>query len=460
MDRGAAVGPHSIQRLPGTATALRENIGVLSYYQPGAGAPGGPQRAIELVREDDWKPPERTPWNSRARLAVAALVLAAVSLIYVSGVAQPTGLLPTLDISGKADAIALDGGLAYVVRRDAITAHRVSDGTVAWSRPMPGPAATVVNLPDHRLLLSTMDAPQRTALQVVDSVSGAVKWTSGSRLVGLAGDVVVVGGERNAEGVRLAGLEQATGDVVWSTTIPVWTIVARPSAQRGSPTARLTDQAELSIDGRLAIRNLETGRIRARAAMPSGVMPTSVSIAGRVVVVATGAGIIHAYDAVNMRPLWKRPTPVAGYYSQFTVCGQDICHINDRGTVALDRESGKTMWQAPVRYHALPVDDGHLFVSELFRQYADSSGGVLDPESGELIHELSPWTAFDVIDGNEMLVWRRDGQRRVIVGLFDAHSGHTRVVGRTTAYFGAPGCVAGGGFVLCAGDQEVVGWAA
>lgn len=439
---------------------MRENTGVLSYYQPGAGAPGGSQRAIELVREDAWQPPERKPWNSRARLAVVALALAAISLVYVSGLAQPTGLLPTLAIAGKADAIALDGDLAYVVRQGAVSAHRLSDGAVAWSRPMPGPAATVLNLPSHRLLLSTLDGDGRAALQVVDSITGTVRWSSGSRLVGLAGDVVVVGGERSADGVRLAGLNEATGAIRWDIVIPVWTIVARPSAQRGSPTARLTDQAELSVDGRLAIRDLETGRIRARATMPTGVMPTSISIAGRVVVVATGAGIIHAYDVSTMRPIWKRPTPVAGYYSQFVVCGQDICHINDRGTVALDRETGKTMWQAPVRYHAMPVDDEHLFVSELFRQYADSSGGVLDPASGELIHELSPWTAFDVVDGNDMLVWRRDGQRRIVVGLFDAHSGHTRVVGRTTPYFGSPGCVTGGGFVLCAGDQEIVGWPA
>ena len=161
-----------------------------------------------------------------------------------------------------------------------------------------------------------------------------------------------------------------------------------------------------------------------------------------------------------MRPRGNRPTPVAGYYSQFTACGQDICHINDRGTVALDRESGKTRWQAPVRYQALPVDDGHLFVSGLFRQYADSSGGVLDPESGELVHELSPWTAFDMIDGDEMLVWRGDGQSRVIVGLFDAHSGQPASSAGTESYFGAPGCVAGDGSCCARATSEVVGWPA
>jgi hypothetical protein len=140
-----------------------------------------------------------------------------------------------------------------------------------------------------------------------------------------------------------------------------------------------------------------------------------------------------------------------------------VCHINDRGTVALDRATGKTRWQAPVRYRAQTVDDEHLFVSGFFHRSADSTGGVLDPATGAIVHELSPWAALetlDVVRDDHLLVWRVDGQKRVVIGLFDAYSGHTSVVGRTDPEFGTPTCAASDGHVLCAGEREVAGWPA
>jgi outer membrane protein assembly factor BamB len=432
---------------------LREQIGVLEYHRPGVWAPGGPVRAIELTRDEHWSPPERRPWNSRARLALAALVLAAATFIHISGITQPTGLRPTFVTAGPADAVGVDRGLAYVVRDRAVTAFRVSDGAVIWSRPVPGRDPNLFNLGDRRLLLSTMDTTQ-----AVDAGSGRVVWSRPLRLAAVAGDVAVVGGERTADGVRLTGLSRETGETMWSATIP-WTTMARQAPARDATVPVQREQAEVSLDGVLSIRDLSTGRIQARTAIPPRAMPTSISIAGRVVVVATGAGSIHAYDVRDLRPLWQRRAPVIGFFSQFAACGGHICHINDRGTVALDRDTGETRWQAPVRYHAQPLDDGHLLVSEMFHEYADSTGGVLDPASGRLIHELAPWTTLGVVDGADALVWRRDGQRRVIVGRFDTITGRTSVVGRTDPGFGRPTCAADGGFVLCAGDVDVVGWA-
>jgi outer membrane protein assembly factor BamB len=420
----------------------------------GAVAPGERPRAIELVRDDSWAPLERRPWNSRVRLAAVALALAAVTFVHLSGISQPRGLLPTFAVAGRAEAIAVDRGLAYVARLGTVTAYRLTDGAVAWSRPLPGAGPALAALGANRLLL--VAGP---AVQMVDATSGAVSWIHGAGLVGRTGDVLVVTGG-NAETRRLRGLSLATGATVWDATIPLWTTVARAAPDRPAPVVEVTEQAELTANGRLAVRDLATGRIRAEIALLPGVVPTDVSVAGGIVVLSTGAGTIHAYDAGDLRPLWQRPVPLLGIFSEFTACGPHLCHLNDRGTVALDRDSGETLWRAPVRYRALPVDEDHLFVSGLFQQYADSTGGVLDPGSGLLLHELAPWTALNPADGDALLVWRRDGQRRVIVGLFDAEAGRTHVVGRTAPGFGTPSCAAGGGYVLCTGDADVVAWPA
>lgn len=45
------------------------------------------------------------------------------------------------DLSEWPDAIALDGTLVYAANGPALTAYRVADGTIAWSRPLIGPMA-------------------------------------------------------------------------------------------------------------------------------------------------------------------------------------------------------------------------------------------------------------------------------------------------------------------------------
>ena len=443
-------------RCPGDGCAVREQTGVLSHHRPGDLTPGGPHRAIELVRDADWQPPERKPWNSRVRLAFAAVVLATATLVHLSGITQPAGLQPTFVLAGRAGSVAVDGGLGYVVQHGTVTAYRLADSAVVWARPLPGAAPTIVPLGDHRLLLSTLDPSDTTSLQVVDATSGAVDWASSTRLIGLAGPVAVVGGGQDAEFVRLAGLDLATGDSAWTATLSVWTTVARPVSA-----LRLREQAELTVDGTLALRDLTTGRIRARTTLPPRTTTTSLSLAGGLVVVETGGGRLLAFDATDLRPVWQRPTPLIGYFSQFVACGEHVCHINDRGTVALDRATGRTLWQAPVRYRARTVDEEHLFVAGFFHRSADSAGGVLDPASGSMVHDLAPWAALetlDVVNEDQLLVWRLDGQKRVVVGLFDAYTGRTHVVGRTDTEFGTPVCAAGDAYVLCTGERDVAGW--
>jgi len=447
-------------------------------------------RVIELTRDDGWEPREPEPPTGLARLAMVAVVtLAVLTLAYVAGIARPTSLAPTFLHPGNARMLALDGGRAYVSGDGTVTAHRLSDGDPLWTRRVVGLSGMLAV--DGRLVLSTTDGARRPTVQVLDGATGAVGWQRDTRLVTTAGPaptttpdnppertdtertdtkrtdnertapnagvaagsqrdtVLVVSGPADGSTVPLRGLSLSDGRPLWTVRMEPWAIVARATTRAA--------QVEVVSD-RLRIRDLTTGRAPVDVALPPGTTPAHAALVGGTALVVDPTGTIHAFDAGDGHLRWRQPSAATGLFSDFTPCGRYICHVNDRGTFALDRATGHTAWKSATRYTVATVDDDHMFVAQTFEGLDGQGTAVADPRTGQVHTGLAPWRALGVVTGSELLVWRPEGLQRELLGFFDARTSRTRVVGRADAWSSPPTCAVGPAHVLCANDYDFAAW--
>ncbi|MEV0717306.1 PQQ-binding-like beta-propeller repeat protein [Asanoa sp. NPDC050611] len=405
-------------------------------------------QVIEINRDADWQPPEPRPWRTRTRLAVAALTIALAAGVYFAGIARPDSLDPIFQRVGTAEAMALDGTRAYVSGNNFVRAYELDSGTQLWSRRVVG-LATLEVLGGDRLAVATVDVGQRPLVEVLDARTGDVVWQRQTRFVARAADVLVVSGPLSDNRIPLRGLAIADG-------APRWTVEMEPTATVAGITGPLsTDQVEV-LPGHLRVRDLTSGRIVVD--VPEPATAASATVVGETALVVDPAGMITAHDAGDGRFLWRQPSPVIGIFSAFGDCGRYICHINDRGTVALDRVTGRRAWKADKRYLSVPVDEQHMFVAGTFEGFHGPDTAVADPRNGQVRAETAPWRALGVIDGSELLVWRYDGPQRQLIGLFDALTGHTRVIGRAEDWATPPTCVTSPRHVLCANTFDFAVW--
>ncbi|MEV4622657.1 PQQ-binding-like beta-propeller repeat protein [Asanoa sp. NPDC049573] len=416
----------------------------------GFGPAGRHGHVIEIERDRDWQPPEPQPWSTRTRLIATALALALAAGVYFAGVARPSSLAPMLLRVGTAEALALDDSRAYVSGGNMIRAYDLGAGTQLWSVRVVG-LSSLLTLGDDRLVVATVDVGQRPSVEVLDALTGAVVWHRQTRFVGIAGDVVVVNGPAEGDRVPLRGLSVTDGT-------PRWTAVLEPTVTiAGDARTLRSSQVEVS-PGHLRVRDLASGRIVVDTPQTATGPPESATVVGGTALLVDQKNMITAYDTGDGRSLWRVPLPVVGVYSAFGDCGSYICHINDRGTVALDRLTGRQAWRSTKRYLSVPVDEEHMFVAETFGGFEGPGTAVLDPRNGEVRADPAPWRALGVIDGAELLVWRYDGPRQQLLGLFDAYSARTRIIGRADGWIVPPTCVTSLRHVLCADAFDFAVW--
>ncbi|GIF73215.1 outer membrane protein assembly factor BamB family protein [Asanoa siamensis] len=294
----------------------------------GTGPAGRYAHVIELDRDPDWTPPEPRPWSTRTRVIAGTLAAAVAAGVYFAGIARPTTLAPAFQRIGIAEAMALDTTRAYVSGNNRVRAYRLSDGGKLWSHRVVG-LSTLQTLDGDRLAIATVDVGQRPTVEVLDAATGAVLWKRQTRFVAHAADVLVVSGPLAGDTVPLRGLRIQDGS-------PRWTVAMDPTTTVAGITGPLrTDQVEVS-PGHLRVRDLTSGRIVVDVARASPAA-TSAAVVGGTALVVDDRDMIDAYDTGDGRWLWRIPSPVYGIFSAFGDCGRYVCHINDRGTVALDR---------------------------------------------------------------------------------------------------------------------------
>ncbi|GIF45548.1 putative pyrroloquinoline-quinone binding quinoprotein [Asanoa ferruginea] len=423
----------------------------VGVWPAGSTGPGGRLgHVIEIERDSDWEPPEPRPWSRRTRLIATALVVAAAAGVYFAGVARPSSLAPMFLRVGTAEALALDDSRAYVVGGNMVRAYALGEGNQLWSVRVVG-LSSLIALDGDRLAVATVDVGQRPSVEVLDARTGAVVWHRQTRFVTVAGDIVVVNGPAEGDQVPLRGLSVHDGSPRWTVALDPTVTVANNS---GPPRS---SQVEV-WPGHLRVRDLTSGRVVVDTVQQTTGPAESATVVDGTALVVDQHNMISAYDTGDGHPLWRVPLPVVGVYSAFGDCGRLICHINDRGTVALDRLSGQQVWRSTKRYLSVPVDEEHMFVAETFNGFDGPGTTVLDPRTGQVRADPAPWQALGVINGAELLVWRYDGPRQQLLGLFDARSAHTRIIGRADGWIVPPTCVSSPRHVLCANAFDFAVW--
>ncbi|MDG4820664.1 PQQ-binding-like beta-propeller repeat protein [Asanoa sp. WMMD1127] len=402
---------------------------------------------IEIDRDVDWQPPEPRPWSTRTRILAAGVTAAVAATVWFAGIATPNDLAPIFRRAGTAEAMALDDSRAYVSGGNAVRAYQLSDGAQLWFRRVVG-LAHLIALDDDRVAIATVDVGQRPEVWVLDGRTGAVLWQRQTRYVARAGDVLVVNGPRDGDTLPLRGLATTDGT-------PRWTVEMEPTVMVAGVTGPLrTDQVEV-LPGHLRVRDLTSGRVVVDTEQDGAI---SATVVNGTAILVDQQGMISAYDAGDGRRLWRQPTPVHGIFESFADCGRYLCHVNDRGTIALERLTGRRAWKADKRYLTAPVDEEHMFVAETFEGFDGSGTAVVDPRNGGVRTTTAPWRGLGVIEDSELLVWRYDGPRQQLIGLFDAVSTRTRIIGRADDWAAAPTCVTSARHVLCASVFEIAVW--
>ncbi|MEV4535794.1 PQQ-binding-like beta-propeller repeat protein [Asanoa sp. NPDC049518] len=429
---------------------MTSSSGIGNWPAAGSGPAGRHAHVIEIQRDTDWQPPEPRPWSIRTRVIAAAAACAVAATVYFAGIARPDSLDPIFTRAGTAEAMALDSGRAYVSGNNTVRAYRLSDGTQLWSRRVVGLASLFVIAGD-RLGIATVDVGQRPSVEVLDAATGTVRWRQQTRFVGRAGDVLVVNGPLDGDAIPLRGLAIDDGT-------PRWTVEMEPTAVVAGVAGPLhSDQVEV-VANLFRVRDLNSGRIVAAVPRQSTAPLVSATVVGGTAILVDDENMISAYDTGDGRRLWRQPLPLVGIFSAFADCGRYICHLNDRGTVALDRQTGRQAWKVGKRYLSAPVDDHHMFAAETFVGFDGPGTVVVDPRNGEVRADPAPWRALGVVDGPELLVWRYDGPRQQLIGLFDALSARTRVIGRSEEWPTPPTCVTSVAHVLCASALSFGVW--
>jgi outer membrane protein assembly factor BamB len=404
----------------------------------------------------------------RRRIGAGAVTIVA-ALVLTVGSAPAAPPPPEVRIAaGPGDAIALSADRLYVlpsgttwsVGPRTVAAYDLPAGRRLWREPLPveGQVRQVVPAPSALLVVVERDALLETA--AIDASSGRVRWRARLEPVGLAaGGRLLIGFARSAggdpHGGRVIALDLVTGRPAWEYEVPVdaWHGMEW-SAQQWSADDR-TAAGPRSVTawpaGRIAVRDLETGRVVATA--DPGGPPTGnnwFQLAGDLLlagVIVDGQDVVTAYGLPALDRRWTVTTSLTGGYVSAD-CGGALCFFAGNGGLrVVDPATGATRWSDD-RWQTVETVGGRL-LAYAWPAASRATTALLDPISGGELLDLGRWTALEpVTSGGRTRAVRLDAASgRAWFAVVDVEALQVRVV------FSAPGisgdCQAGERVVVC-----------
>lgn len=398
--------------------------------------------------------PATHPWPHR-RWALVALAIGLV-LMTAGGSTPAARPLPMVALDASADSVVLAAGdRVFVVDRDTsaagrgqaqyVTAYRSTNLERLWRVDLPVDGVAVAPLASaDTVVLSRLDfaappggqagsGPETAAL---DPATGAVLWRheASAEAWTSAGHVLLSAksGESAADGE--AGLynhvfrvvSSRTGDVLWSVDVPaggLWTY-----RYEGDRVALL---ALVLPGGRVELRDPNTGTlVRAgHTAAPSPANPGGLSaeIIGDLLLVREQAAVAaYALDRLDLR--WRLPL-TAGDNSWPNFCGDALCFTDERGGLRnVDPRTGRVRWSDPRWTTVLGAMEGSLLVSDLDPRTDGVRVVAVDPNTGQVRHDLGIWDAVDRNGQDEWLIGYQFNLTRTLVSRVDPARG-TRLLG-------------------------------
>ncbi|HEX2774676.1 MAG TPA: PQQ-binding-like beta-propeller repeat protein [Micromonosporaceae bacterium] len=393
------------------------------------------------------EPPAR-PWPHR-RWALMALAIG-LALVTVAGSAPAARPLPmvVLDVSTDSAVLATTDRV-FVVDQDRVetgrgrdryvTAYRLMNLEQLWRVDLPvdgvavGPLASADTIVVSRLDFATPpdgqpgSGPETAAL---DAATGAVlwrhegsaeAWTSAGHLLMSFPAGPAADGESGRYRHILRAVSSHTGDVLWSAEVPagaLWT-----HRYDGDRVALL---ALILPGGRIELRDPNTGTlVRAgQIAAPSPGHPAELSaeIVGDLLLVRERAAVAaYPLDRLDLR--WRLPLQ-DGDNSWPTSCDDALCFIDERGGLRnVDPQTGRVRWSDRRWMNVLGTVDGSLLVGEHDPRTDGVRVVALDPDTGQVRHDLGTWDGLDRNGQDEWLIGYQFNLTRALVSRVDPARG-------------------------------------
>jgi hypothetical protein len=344
---------------------------------------------------------------------VLALLLLSVGVLAASAAPlRPPMMLAALIPIGAPASVVVIGDRAIVIDGHnghyEISAYALSRGARMWTAPIAADANSPGLSVTATTLMVTMydDGAGSVLTQAYDLDSGGVLWSThaftGPTLPGggvLALDTFGGSVANGGGGTHVNLLDQRTGAARWTVTIPGNCQVG----YGGEPADIAVGLVELCVPtGELAVRDLDTGLVRARQHVDlfptaGGALLTqpSVNVVDGLVLVGHDLGSrvgtgpivndgptteVDAYRASDLARLWTAQQTTDAAY--FFPCGTNICQAGDGGGDAvLDPRTGRR-----IAGMAPPGEPARFFVpvadkpTTLVLVPAEKSPGPLDAE--------------------------------------------------------------------------------
>ncbi|WP_433216832.1 PQQ-binding-like beta-propeller repeat protein [Dactylosporangium sp. CS-047395] len=449
-----------------------------------------PDAIIELDVSVPWEPPERPGGGGARRAGVRRLGLVVVVLVGVllaGGSDWRPGLEPLWTAEFQVLAIDAAGGRLIVHRYQRAGADPVTEaldarsGAVLWRRP--GVAnESFAALTDRVGLVQREQSDEHGRYTgrtfALDARTGEELWHRELvTFAGMAGDVVVVSehawpdevdefddsyGDPQDPGLalpprghheRYLGLDQLSGEVLWSVELAPGTLAGFGLAQY----PYLSAFTELGADGVVRVRDLRTGAVSGRYQLDfSAVLSRhSPGVAGQEVVLPAGRGGAEVFDLASGKRLWRWAGESPAWNVPVPCLRVHYCVFGESGTEVLDAATGVVLWRAR-GYSAVLGDTGDrlLMYRQLSDEYhPDDVTAFAVAGGGAVAWNRQGWYVaggyYEAVGARGMFVWRPISNTDAIVGRLDPDDGSVHVLGRAHDFYGSVQCTATADRVAC-----------
>ncbi|MFE1787905.1 PQQ-binding-like beta-propeller repeat protein [Streptomyces sp. NPDC059525] len=346
-------------------------------------AADGPTSSSATARSSPAGPLTRRALLSRLATGAAGAVLGAGTALTWTATREPAhrslpdrplatarvpGLPPAAlwrfdDVTARTTLLRVTGAGRYLVTRgETLHAHEIRSGKEVWERPVTfGRANPVLLVGEGRILVQTHDALVLCSLD-----DGRTHWidrtlhtqnTTVLELLAVGGDTVWLhlgpAAGASATTHALAAFDLAARKELWRSELPadfVYELSLTPTP------AGLLVEVLPEVDPHrdpygtrkvpLACFDRATGRSlwqRTYEGVYSG-PASAVDETGRFYVLSTGRA--RAYDATSGNQLWESTLRFDGQHSPLLLAGTLLCETDPvNGVVALDRDTGRKVWQ-------------------------------------------------------------------------------------------------------------------
>jgi hypothetical protein len=415
------------------------------------------------VRRDLLSPVARPAARWWRGAAVLALLLGTVAA--ATPVPRP---LPEATITAQTGAeLVLAGGRLLVTEpaqdsaheAPGLSAYRLPDAAPLWrvtlSRPLQGPVQLVTATGDTVLVTGNPlgDAPPRSETVALSAATGAELWRLDGQFAGLTvtGDVLLstglAYGPDDGQPVSLRLVDAATGTDRWSYRIApgvAWSLAG--------PDGRVTALVVRLPSGRVERRAIDTGAVVQAADLPrpGGNAPQAwryPEVVGDLLLLPDQRGALTAYGLDRLDPRWTVDGQLdadAGVWDCETV----LCVSARQGGIrALDRQTGRTLWNVP-DWHLRWLADGFLIVSPEIARSADGGRlATLDLASGRILGDLTGWDLLQSSHDHTRLLGVRYGPDGAWLAELDQATGSARTISLLRDV--SRNCQAGSRVIVC-----------